>query len=38
MIGVVGGEEKYEGIFVLLKFGFLNVLIIDFDMVIKFLD
>ena len=38
VIGVAGGEEKYEGILASLKSGLLNVLITDFDTAIKLLD
>ncbi|WP_058911389.1 sugar-binding transcriptional regulator [Entomohabitans teleogrylli] len=38
VIGVAGGEEKYEGIVASLKSGLLNVLITDFDTAIKLLD
>lgn len=38
LIGVAGGEEKYEGIVASLKSGLLKVLITDFDTAIKLLD
>lgn len=38
LIGVAGGDEKYEGIVASLKSGLLNVLITDFDPAIKLLD
>ena len=38
LIGVAGGDEKYEGIVASLKSGLLNVLITDFDTAIKLLD
>lgn len=38
VIGVAGGEEKFEGIVASLKSGLLNVLITDFDTAIKLLD
>ncbi|WP_233980831.1 sugar-binding transcriptional regulator [Pectobacterium versatile] len=37
VIGVAGGEEKFEGIVASLKSGLLNVLITDFDTAIKLL-
>ncbi|CAH4989229.1 TPA: hypothetical protein P7484_004805 [Klebsiella pneumoniae] len=38
LIGVAGGEEKYEGIVASLKSGLLNVLITDFDTAIRLLN
>ncbi|XBS71891.1 sugar-binding domain-containing protein [Acerihabitans sp. KWT182] len=38
VIGVAGGEEKFEGIVASLKSGLLNVLITDFDTAIKLLE
>lgn len=38
VIGVAGGEEKYDGIVASLHSGLLNVLITDFDTAIKLLD
>lgn len=38
LIGVAGGEEKYEGIVASLKSGLLDVLITDFDTAVKLLD
>lgn len=38
LIGVAGGEEKYEGIVASLKSGLLKVLITDFDTAIKLLE
>lgn len=38
VIGVAGGEEKFDGIVASLKSGLLNVLITDFDTAVKLLD
>lgn len=38
VIGVAGGEEKFDGITASLKSGLLDVLITDFDTAIKLLD
>ncbi|WP_312946144.1 sugar-binding domain-containing protein [Superficieibacter sp.] len=38
VIGVAGGDEKFDGIVAALKSGLLNVLITDFDTAIKLLD
>lgn len=38
VIGVAGGEEKYDGIVASLRSGLLNVLITDFDTAFKLLD
>ncbi|WP_434586989.1 sugar-binding transcriptional regulator [Klebsiella sp. R390] len=38
LIGVAGGEEKFEGIVASLKSGLLKVLITDFDTAIKLLE
>lgn len=38
VIGVAGGEQKYEGIVASLKSGLLDVLITDFDTAVKLVN